>query len=307
MGPRGGSGGESSRNYSAIDTANKTSTSTSGAGASQNEIEINEFFEQLLKEINNRDVAAVNKHLEEIAKTLGAGIDCISRILFGGSVSKKTFVEGLSDIDALVVLKEADVKGLSPEKIQDNFYSLLKSRFPNTEIVKGNLAVTVKFQDYEVQLLPAIKDGDNLRIKSASNSGWSAPINTKAFSETLTKLNKMNDNKVVPAIKLAKSALDSMPEQYHLSGYHVEAMAVEAFANYNGRVTYYDMTKHLLSFAQNRVLRPINDVTGQSGTIDEYLGPGKSITRQKISNQIKDIVGRFSGTNAVSITKEFYK
>lgn len=298
---------ERSRNYGSVDTTNKTSASSSGAGASQNEIEINEFFEQLLKEINNRDVAAVNKHLEEIENALGKGIEGISQILFGGSVSKKTFVEGISDIDALIILKESDIEGLSPEKIQDNFYSLLTNRFPQTEIVKGKLAVTVKFQDYEVQLLPAIKEGDKLRIKSSATSGWSEPINTKCFTDALTKLNKMNGNKIVPAIKLAKSALDSLPEKYHLSGYHIEAMAVEAFANYNGRVTYYDMTKHLLSFAQNRVLRPTIDITGQSGSIDAYLGSDKSIIRQNISNHIKDIVGRFSGADAVAVTKELFK
>ena len=42
----------------------------SGSQASEQEIEINKFLEELLKDINSRGAEAINKHLEEIQKVL---------------------------------------------------------------------------------------------------------------------------------------------------------------------------------------------------------------------------------------------
>jgi len=54
---------------------------------------------------------------------------------------------------------------------------------------------------------------------------------------------------------------------------------IEVFSVYNGRYTLYDMTKHILDYSTKRVLSPTNDVTGQSGVIDDYLGQSNSVSR----------------------------
>ena len=110
----------------------------------------------------------------------------------------------------------------------------------------------------------------------------------------------------IPVIKLAKKLFSNLPERHQLSGYHVEAMAAELFSTYSGRNTLYDMTKYFLDSSVKRVLRPISDITGQSHLIDSDLGPANSILRQQISHHIKDIAGRFSGSDAVSVTKELF-
>lgn len=301
----GGSGGGFS-GYGSISTKAQMLASKQGTQASQRELEINEFLEALLKDFNNRDVNAIQTHLNEIEKVLGREIDGLDAILFGGSISKKTFIEGTSDVDALVFLDSAKYKTLSPKELQKAFCDLLQKRFPRTEISKGELAVTVKFSDYEIQLLPAIRENGKIRIADRENKGWSAPINVSAFTSKLTKTNKSNGNKVVPVIKLAKDIFSKLPQKYQLSGYHVEALAVDAFTAYNGRYTLYDMTKHLLDYSVKRVLSPMHDITGQSGIIDDYLGSSNSIERQHLSHYIKDIAGRFSGSDATSVTKELF-
>ena len=197
-------------------------------------------------------------------------------------------------------------KNVSPKGLQEDFFKLLQTRFPHTEISKGELAVTVKFSDYEIQLLPALRENGRIRIANRENKGWSPPINVSAFTRKLTKINQINGKKVVPVIKLAKNLFSRLPQQYQLSGYHVEALAVDAFATYNGRYTLYDMTKHLLDYSTKRVLTPMNDVTGQSGVIDSYLGATNSLHRQHLSHYIRDIAGRFSGSDATSVTKELF-
>lgn len=301
----GGSGGGFS-GYGSINIGAELAASSAGAQSSQREIEINEFLESLLKDINSRDAEAIRRHLDEIEKTLGREIEGLDKILFGGSISKKTFVEGASDVDALVILDKAKYKDVSPKKLQDAFCDLLKQRFPRTEIVKGNLAVTVKFSDYEVQLLPALRENGKVQIAGRGGATWTSPINTVAFTQRLTETNKSNGNKVIPAIKIAKNLLSQLPEKYQLSGYHVEALAVDAFSAYNGRYTLYDMTKHLLDHSVKRILSPMNDITGQSGTIDNYLGLKGSLDRQMASFHIKDIANRFSGAEVGSIKTELF-
>ena len=292
------SGGGGFGGYRSIGTSSQLSSSTSGAQASQHEIEMNEFLEDLLKDYNKRDVAAIRTHLNEIEKVLGREIEGLDRILFGGSISKNTFIEGASDVDALVILDRAKYKDATPKELQNAFAKMLQQRFPRTEIKCGSLAVTIKYKDYEIQLLPALRNNGKLQIASNDCACWSTSINSAKFTEKLTATNKMNSNKVVPVIKLAKSLLSNLPSKYQLSGYHVEALAVDAFSTYNGRCTLYDMTMHFLNYSTKRVLTPMSDVTGQSGIIDDNLGIARSITRQKLSGHIKDIAGRFLGATS---------
>lgn len=211
------SGGGGSNGYSNISPRIQMMRSEQSAQSSQQDIEINRFLEELLKEFNNRDTEAIQRHLNEIEKALGREIDGIDSILFGGSISKKTFIEGISDVDALVFLNGSKYKLLTPKELQDKFVALLKVRFPKTEISKGALAVTLKFSDYEIQLLPAIKDRNKIIIADRSGNTWSNPINVNAFTSKLTLVNKANGNKVVPVIKLAKNLFSTLPKQYHIS------------------------------------------------------------------------------------------
>ena len=300
-----GSGGGFS-DYGTISAKLQLHSSEKGVQSSQREIEINEFLEQLLKEFNSRNSESIRKHLNEIAKVLGKEIDGIDAILFGGSIAKSTFIEGTSDVDALVFLDSAKFLNMSPIALQDSLYEMLQKRFPQTDIQKGRLAVTIKFADYDIQLLPALRESGKIRIMDQETNGWSKSINLNAFTSKLTKTNKMNCNKVVPVIKLTKNLFSKLPQRCQLSGYHVEALAVEAFSVYNGRNTLYDMTKYLLDYSVKRVLSPMNDITGQSGIIDDRFGTSNSLRRQNISHYIKNIAGRFSGSDAASVTKELF-
>jgi len=299
----GSSSGEYA-NYGSI--SRQECASAKSAQSTQVEMEINKFLDSLLKNINNRDVEAIRAHISEIEKVLGREIDGLDTLLFGGSLSKSTFVEGMSDVDALVFFDREVCRNAGPGELQDKMYSLLSSRFPKTEIKKGKLAVTVKFKDYEIQLLPALRDQGKIRIANRSNDHWSGAIDPKAFAEKLTKTNQRNANKVVPVVKLAKVLFAKIPERYRPSGYHIEALAVDAFVRYNGRHTLFDMTKHMLNHCVKRVLFPMRDVTGQSDSIDAYWGQSKSLDRQVASRHMKDIAGRFSVVKAVAVTKELF-
>jgi len=242
------------------------------------ETEVSSTINSLLADLSNRDTDAINTHLSEIKAALDSDIDGMIDLLFGGSVQKHTYVDGLSDVDALVELNDSELKDKSPDDVKAYFVARLKRRFPDTEITKGRLAVTLEFSDIAIQLLPAVRERSGWKIPDANGTGW-ARIKPKEFTDSLSKANRDTGGKVVPAVKLAKSIISSLPENRRLTGYHVEALAVAVFDQYDGPKTPKAMLKHFFKEAPSRILRPIQDATGQSLHVDDYLGAADSTQR----------------------------
>ncbi len=266
------------------------------------ETEANEIIDGVLKAFNDRDVEGIREHLDNINDILSSIADeeCSLQLLFGGSTSKHTYVNGLSDVDTLVCLNDASLAEKMPNDVIKIFSRTLREKLPGTEITAGDLAVTVKFSDgHEIQLLPAVRTSQGFRIALPGENKWSNVIAPERFASKLTQVNQNLNNKVVPVIKLAKSINEKLPGPSRLSGYHIESLAIKAFENYKGPRTPYAMVKHFFQESQTRVLSPIVDRTGQSVHVDDYLGPKGSVQRAKVSNAIENVVGRIERAESI--------
>lgn len=270
------------------------------------ESDVNDYLQKLLVNLNERDPEKVKEYIDEISTILGEGQE-IERFLFGGSVAKHTFVDGLSDVDALVVLNRRDLEGKTPREVLKAFLDSLEAGLTRDKVAAiemGNVAVTVKYKDgTEIQLLPALRRGREISIADANGNDWKA-INPKAFQRALTKANERLNNALVPSIKLLKSILSSLPENGRPSGYHIESLALEATKGYAGPKTLKSLLLHILTAASVRVLHPIGDVTNQSRHVDTYLGKRNSELRQKLSLAIAGIARRMNAASTVQRWKE---
>lgn len=285
----GGSGGGYSIRSGDIDALRKEVEERTRRSLATSEI--NALLGEELSRINQRDVAKTSEYLDQIREALGEDVEAFDRLMFGGSVAKHTYVDGLSDIDSLVVLKGEHLADLSPQQLRERFKRALDSRLGGDveDVRVGNLAVTVVYRDStEVQLLPAVQRGERLAISSADGTEWKA-IHPRRFAEALTEVNGRQRGAVVPTIKLAKAIIDNLPEHSHLSGYHVEALAVAAFKNYSGPTTPMDMLTHFFTSAASGVKRPVSDITGQSRKIDEYLDERNSARRQQVARTLERV------------------
>lgn len=246
--------------------------------------DVRRLLAESLARFNGRDKDLTRERLNVIEQALGERVQ-LDRILFGGSVAKHTEVDGMSDVDALVVLDRDDLRGASPEKVKEAFLRAVNEHVPKKDVESvrlGQMAVTVKYKDgMEIQLVPAIRKGQSLAVPSASRPGW-AETEPGAFRTQLTSANEKLGGALVPAIKLFKAVLAKFPEQKRLSGYHAEALAVDAAKNYSGSTASKDLLLHLLGSAAERVKRPIQDRTGQSRNVDAYLGAANSAERRNI-------------------------
>ncbi len=240
---------------------------------------------QILAKFNGRDRELTRERLDAIEQALGERVQ-LDRILLGGSVAKHTEVDGISDVDALVILDRDDLRGASAEQVKEAFLRSIQEALSRADVAGirlGLMAVTVTYKDgMEIQLVPAVHKGKTVAVPSASGSGWNE-TEPGAFRKQLTSANDRLGGNLVPAIKLFKAVLSRFPPQKRLSGYHAEALAVEAARKYAGPLTPKDLLLHVLERAAERVRRPIKDRTGQSRTVDGYLGPANSAERRDVA------------------------
>jgi hypothetical protein len=260
----------------------------------------------LLAAFNSRDYEKTSKHLEEIEAALGEEIDGMDTLLFGGSVAKRTFVDGLSDVDSLVVIDKEEVQTTTPDAMLADFATALRQHLPESavkEVSAGSMAVTVEYKDGMVlQLLPAARTRSGLLIPDG-RSGWRA-IKPKEFTEALTRENQRLTMALVPTIKLAKSAMSRLPDDIRPTGYHVEALALRVFADYRGEHRPRLMLPHLFSEAAKAVLRPMADVTGQSRHLDANLGLSGSDARRRLSATCERLARRMDGARSADEWRE---
>jgi hypothetical protein len=265
---------------------------------SRNEQEVASLLAEKLAAINNRDADEVNERLDQIRAALGDAIDDFERLRFGGSVAKHTFVDGLSDVDSLVLL-HGEAAATTPEQVLNELKQALDARLGASEVESisvGRLAVTVRYRDGdELQLLPAIRRGDAIAIADATGRRWSSGIDPQSFARALTGVNQSQGGMVVPTVKLAKSILYSALGDQAPSGYHVEALAVDAFRGYTGPRSHRDMLTHLLAHSAAAVRRPTRDITGQSINVDESLGSAESPSRVQLSRRLDALAKKVAG------------
>ena len=187
------------------------------------ERDVDHFLQKKLTVLNERDAAETRARIEQVQNQI-AGKYTLDGMLFGGSVDKHTYVDGLSDVDALAVVDVESLDSETPKQLIEDFRALIASKLGTLgarSVSAGLLAVTVGFEDGdELQILPSIRAGETIYIPSATGNEWNE-TNPSKFRELLTSTNNRLGKCFIPAVKLAKAALSNFPEEHRLSGYHV--------------------------------------------------------------------------------------
>ena len=254
--------------------------------------QINGFLRDKLRNYNDRDTEAISRHIRGLRDALEQSDDDFIRTRFGGSVSRHTYVNGLSDVDLLAILNDSTLSGLDPQKIIQHMAKLIRQRMPKTRVSTGNLAVTVTYADgNELQILPAIRTKSGIRIADPNSNRWSKVLHPERFAHKLTQVNQANNGQVIPAVKLTKALIDRSvrSDRDRISGYHLESLAINAFRNYRGPYDLSSMIRRLADYSVGAVKQPIKDSTGQSRHVDEYLGPARSPARHRAASTFKRI------------------
>jgi hypothetical protein len=270
------------------------------------DINVAEFLASELSQYNDRDVVGTQTVFESVKKDLATEFEGTVDLLFGGSISKHTYVDGLSDVDALVLLDRTELAGKQPDEAKRVLADCLRARYGRDTVWKGTLAVTLNLRDKAIQLLPALQDGQRFKIAGGDGKGWSR-IDPAGFAKALTKTNKALDGKLVPCIKLAKAIISTLPEQRRLTGYHTESLAIQIFKEYEGPRTPKEMVRHFFEKAPDQTRQPIRDSSGQSVHVDEYLGEANSIQRRIVADALGRIARKIRNANGARSLESWKK
>ena len=248
----------------------------------------NEHCEAFLAQYTRRNTQTVTQRLESLCGVLRQKGNVL-QTMFGGSVRKGTYVTGLSDVDALLIVNQSSLVNQTPAMVIEYVRDTIQNRLRQNTVSAGNLAVTVSYSDgTEIQILPAIRtNSDGVRIADPGSTQWSKVARPDDFAEKLAKVNTARNGRVVPIIKLAKAMADCFITRpgRKMSGYHMESLAIDAFKDYQGSLDPKSMLIHLLGHSIEAVKNPIVDSTGQSRHVDEYLGQADSNLRKGASTQ----------------------
>lgn len=257
--------------------------------------DFNRRCEELLARYSDRNNLAVRRRIEGLCAVLRCDGNVVQPI-YGGSVSRGTDVNGISDVDILLVVNQSPLINQPPSRAIDYVKETLEHHLFGNPIRAGNLAVTVTYADEtEIQILPAIRRGtEGFRIARPGSNRWSGTVIPNRFAEKLMEVNQRNGSRVLPTIKLAKAIADCFitRQSRKISGYHMEALAIKAFENYHGQRDSKSMLIHLFGNSITDVMTPIRDSTGQSTTVDEYLGEEDSRLRQRASTYFGQMRGK---------------
>ncbi len=293
-----GGGGSSYRDWGS-DRLAAAVRKDADASTAEYEVSLAGYFGELLGGFNDRDSDLVRTRLDNIKDAVQEELESSFDQVFGGSVAKHTYVDGLSDIDSLLVINGSEFEKQKPERVLQKLTSILREALgEEADVDHGNMAVTVTYRDgMAIQLLPAIRTASGLRVPASKYRGWSE-IDPDAFRNALIKRNSDCGGKLIPTIKLAKAIISNLPEKYRLSGYHVESLAVRAFKAYQGEKTTTSMLPYFFEQAKELVLHPIRDRSGQSTHVDEYLGVDGSSMRREVSHVFGGITKRMRNASA---------
>ena len=259
--------------------------------------QFNRYCENLLVQYSRRKTGAVQRHIDGLCDVLRQEGGHVLQIMFGGSVSKNTYVNGLSDVDVLLVVNQSSLANRPPRDVLNYASDAIIRRLPMNPVIVGNLAVSVDYSDgTKVQILPAIRTSDGVRIAQPGSTTWSNVVWPHRFAEELQKVNSEMNGRIVPTIKLAKAIADCFIRRpsRKITGYHIESLAIQAFRDYDGPLDHRATLNHLFRHSIKAVLTPIVDPTGQSRRVDDYLGPAKSRARKRTSTYFGQMRGKIN-------------
>ena len=253
------------------------------------------YCEDLLARHTRTNQQSVTRRLRSLRGFLREEGDYVVQTVFGGSVRKSTYVTGLSDVDALLVVNDSSLANQPPAEVKRRVRDIIDRRLPDNTVRMGDLAVTVEYADgTEIQLLPAIRTRTGgVRIARSGSTQWSNIAHPDRFAKKLREVNTARDGRVVPVIRLAKmmaGCFVTRPSR-KISGYHMESLAIDAFRDYKGALDSKSMLVHFLGYAMTAVKQPITDSTGQSRYVDEYLGAADSRLRKRASTYFGQMRG----------------
>lgn len=201
-----------------------------------------------------------------------------------GSYMRNTMIAPLSDadIDIFFVLSSEYYKADGQQYILDKVRDVLKKTYTTPQVSRNGQAVTIFFQDFEVDVVPAFyRQGGGYFIADSVLKRW-IPTDPKIHINLWSQANKAHDYTLIPFLKMLKGW--NKKNGSALCSFHLECLSLKVLEGY--AITYYPSgLSYFFSNAQAWIKRPLPDPAGVGYNLDigKYLDT---------NDKINDVVNR---------------
>ena len=199
-----------------------------------------------------------------------------------------------SDIDVFVVLDSKyyyhyDGKNGGQAGLLDLLKRALKVTYPQTpDISRNGQAVTIRFSDFIVDVVPCFSRTDNsYLIANSITQSW-IPTNPRTHVEIVKSLNQRQNGMFVPTVKMIKAWNKSHGKFFN--SFHLEVLAILIFNN----ITISDFpsgVRYFFDQARYHVKQKNPDPAGFDYDVGSYLN-----THQKLDEATRKLQRAFEAS-----------
>lgn len=238
-------------------------------------------------EITDLQTSTVSTRQNSVREVMEAGIDLIDPYSFlTGSYSRSTMIAPLkeADVDIFFVLNSRYFHHYNGQNggqagFLDWVKRILQKTYTKTpDISRNGQAVTIRFTDFVVDVVPGFKrEGGGFLIPNSANQSWIS-TDPKKHVDIMTAANKTHSGNLVPLIKMIK-AWNKNNNKY-FSSFHLEVIALQAF---NG-ITISDFSsgaRYYFDKGRTLVTQKNLDPAGYGGDVGSYIN-----TQEKIQEAV---------------------
>lgn len=245
-------------------------------------------------EITNLQQQTVSTRQGNVRDAVATDLTVLDSFLTG-SYRRSTMVAPLkeADIDIFILLHSSYFKQDGQAALLDKVKAALKNQYPKTpKISRNGQAVTIRFSDFVVDVVPAFRrQGGGYLIADSINRRWIS-TDPKKHIDIWSTANSTHNGHLVPLIKMIKAW--NRQHSFLLRSFHLEAMILAILTNVtindfsSGARFVFDKARHVARGATY-------DPAGYGGNLADYLS-----TLQKI----EDVVSRLESAYKRAVDAE---
>jgi hypothetical protein len=162
----------------------------------------------------------------------------IERSYLSGSYARETAIYPLDDVDIIFIITPSywtsPLFYPAPSTVLDSFANAIRYRYPVSSVYGQRRSVRLELYHLDIDVVPAIQDRSHnqlIRIPDSSASTWivSSPL---LHAENATSVNKYQDGKFKPLVKLLKYWNGNLPSTANFKSFAIETMAVRIFKSF---------------------------------------------------------------------------
>lgn len=197
-----------------------------------------------------------HNHLRSVLQTGNFQRKVIDSYL-SGSYARDTAIGPLEDVDIIFLINPsawerplfADYP--SPDTVLQSFARAVRYRYGSSSVRVQRRSICLQMNHIDIDVVPAVDAGNGLiMIPDRDQDGWirSGP---KIHADYSSQVNKSNDGRLKPTIKLLKHWNSQLPSTAYIKSFALETMATRLFEKaqpssfQQGLLAFFDHVAHL--------------------------------------------------------------